>query len=129
MLKCTLGDKVYTIPFVKGRAFREIDAAMEAYTTMNAITEKVTSGVALDEKEAKQTIRDLTDVLVEWFCLLFENQFTPDEVYDNYPADRLFTDIVNAVLKVNGLLADTLEDFPTKAATTQAPAPTKRNRK
>ncbi len=129
MLKCTLGEKTYTIPFVKGRAFREIDAAMEAYTTMNAITEKVTSGTALDENEEKQTIRGLTDTLVEWFCLLFENQFTPDEVYDNYPADRLFTDIVNAVLKVDGLLADTLEDFPTKAATTTAPAQTKRNRK
>ena len=127
MLKCTLGDKVYTIPFVKGRAFREMDTAMEAYTKMQVIAQKTEKGEALSDDEKQLTVKGLTDVLVEWFCLLFENQFTPDDVYDNYPADRLFVDIVSALLKVNAQLSDTLEDFPTRAAT--AETATKRNRK
>lgn len=129
MLKCTLGEKTYTIPFVKGRAFREIDTAMGAYTKMVTIAQKTEKGEPLTEEESKLTVKELTDRLVEWFCLLFENQFTLDDVYDNYPADRLFTDIVSALLKVNQQLADTLEDFPTKAARTATPAPAKRNRK
>ena len=127
MLKCVLGDKTFTIPYVKGRAFREIDSAMTAYTKMLVIGQKAEKGEALTEEESHLTVQELTDRLVEWFCLLFENQFTPDEVYDNYPSDRLIVDIVSAVLKVNAQLADTLEDFPTRAAATEKPE--KKNRK
>ena len=31
MLKCTLGEKVYSIPYVTGRALREMDAANAIY--------------------------------------------------------------------------------------------------
>ena len=127
MITCTLGEKKYTVDFVSGRALREMEPASKMYGRLVRLSQDVTEGK--DVSQEQLTVTDALDTMVKWFCILFNNQFTPDEVYDNYPADRLFTDIVNAVLKVNGLLADTLEDFPTKAAKTPTPAPTKRNRK
>ena len=40
-------------------------------------------------KDAKFTIADAMDIMIRWFCILFQNQFTPDDVLDNYPVDRL----------------------------------------
>ena len=57
------------------------------------------------------------DVMVRWFCLLFQNQFTPDEVYDGYPVDRLMHDIVLALMAVQTQTTQVLSDFPTIAAT------------
>ena len=33
------------------------------------------------------------DVMIRWFCLLFGNQFSPDDVLDGYPVDRLMHDL------------------------------------
>ena len=44
------------------------------------------------------TVTDALDSMVKWFCILFNNQFTPDEVYDNAPADRLMHDIALALM-------------------------------
>ena len=38
-------------------------------------------------------ITDAMDVMIRWFCLLFGNQFSPDDVLDGYPMDRLMHDI------------------------------------
>ena len=67
-------------------------------------------------KDAKFTIADAMDVMIRWFCILFQNQFTPDDVLDNYPVDRLMHDIALALMAVQTQTTDVLSDFPTKAA-------------
>ena len=68
--------------------------------------------------DAKFTISEAMDVMVKWFCILFQNQFTPDEVLDGYPVDRLMHDIALAIMAVQTQTTDVLSDFPTKAAQT-----------
>ena len=68
--------------------------------------------------DAKFTIADAMDTMIQWFCLLFKNQFTPDEVLDGYPVDRLMHDIALALMSVQTQTTDVLSDFPTKAAET-----------
>jgi len=41
------------------------------------------------------------------------NQFTPEEVYDNYPGDKIITDIGLALVAVNGQVTEMLKAFPT----------------
>jgi len=59
------------------------------------------------------TVTDALDTMVKWFCILFNNQFTPDEVYDNYPADRLMHDIALALMAVQTQTTEVLDTFPT----------------
>ncbi len=54
-----------------------------------------------------------------WFCLLFGNQFTPDDVLDGYPVDRLMHDIALALMAVQTQTTEILDEFPTKAAGTE----------
>ncbi|MBQ8973309.1 MAG: hypothetical protein IJ074_09565 [Clostridia bacterium] len=56
---------------------------------------------------------DALGTMVKWFCILFGNQFTPDEVYDNYPADRLMYDIALALMAVQTQTMEGLDTFPT----------------
>ena len=56
---------------------------------------------------------DALDTMVKWFCILFNNQFTPDEMYDNYPADRLMHDIALALMAVQTQTTEVLDTFPT----------------
>ena len=63
------------------------------------------------------------DVMIRWFCILFQNQFTPDDVLDNYPVDRLMHDIALALMAVQAQTTDVLSDFPTTAATEPAQTP------
>lgn len=67
-------------------------------------------------EDAKFTIADAMDTMIQWFCLLFRNQFTPDEVLDGYPVDRLMHDVALALMAVQTQTTDVLSDFPTKAA-------------
>ena len=60
------------------------------------------------------------NVKVKWFFVLFKNQFTPDEVYDNYPADRLMHDIVLAMMAVQTRTKEVLDTFPTIPVTQEA---------
>ncbi|NLO83813.1 MAG: hypothetical protein GX096_00030 [Clostridiales bacterium] len=57
---------------------------------------------------------------IVWFCILFGNQFTPDEVYDNYPADRLMHDIALALMAVQMQTTEVLNTFPTKPIAQEA---------
>ena len=52
----------------------------------------------------------------KWFCLLFGNQFTPDDVLDGYPVDRLMHDIALVLMAVQTQTTEILDEFPTKAA-------------
>ena len=115
MITCMLGDKKYTVDFVSGRALREIEPAMKMYTRISAMSEAAVKGESLENPDSL-TIPDAMDVLIRWFCLLFNNQFTPDDVLDNYPVDRLMHDIVIALFAVQAQTTDVLASFPTTAA-------------
>lgn len=103
MLQVTLGEKTYTIPFVPALALREIDRPL-------AILRRK------PEDASEGAYRQDLDALVNWFCLLFGNQFTVDDVYALYPADRLLHDITLAMLAVQQNVSQALRAFPTKAA-------------
>ena len=64
-------------------------------------------------------IPEALDVMVRWFCILFGNQFTPDDVLDGYPVDRLMHDIALALMAVQTQTTEILDTFPTKAAKTE----------
>ena len=115
MITCTLGDKKYTIDFVSGRALRELEPAATMYAKIVRLSQMAVNGTEIREED-KFTIADAMDIMVKWFCLLFGNQFTPDEVFDGYPADRLMHDIAYAIMAVQTQTTDVLSDFPTKAA-------------
>lgn len=51
--------------------------------------------------------------------ILFGNQFTPDDVLDGYPVDRLMHDIALALMAVQTQTTEILSEFPTKAAETE----------
>lgn len=107
MLKVTLGDNTFSVDYVSALALREIGQPM-------AILKK------LDGKEAPEDFGKDLDVLVRWFCVLFRSQFTPDAVYENYPADRLLPDLALAVMAVQQQISSALSAFPTKADGTKA---------
>lgn len=113
MITCTLGERKYSVDYVSGRVLREIEPALKMYAKIAEAT-----GAALTDEVPKDdtSIADALDVLVKWFSLLFGNQFTPDELYDNYPADRLMHDIVLALLAVQAQTTEVLSEFPTIAA-------------
>ena len=115
MITCMLGDKKYTIDFVSGRALRELEPAAQMYAKIVRLSQLAVKGGEIPE-DSKFTIAEAMDIMVKWFCLLFGNQFTPDEVLDGYPVDRLMHDIALAVMAVQTQTTDVLSDFPTKAA-------------
>lgn len=122
MLTCTLRDKKYSIDFVSGRALRELEPAAQMYGKVVSLSEKAAKGEDIAE-DAKFTISEAMDTMIRWFCILFQNQFTPDEVLDNYPVDRLMHDIALALMAVQAQTTDVLSDFPTMAATETNPTP------
>ena len=111
MITCKLGDKTYTVDFIAGRALREMGPALKVYS-------QIAKALAGEEEAAEKPIElaDGLDVLVKWFCLIFGNQFTPEDVYDGYPADRLVEDIVLAMLAVQSQTTEVLKSFPTTPA-------------
>ena len=120
MITCKLGDKTYTVDFIAGRALREMGPALKVYS-------QIAKALAGEEEAAEKPIElaDGLDVLVKWFCLIFGNQFTPEDVYDGYPADRLVEDIVLAMLAVQSQTTEVLKNFPTTPAQKRAPVKAK----
>lgn len=112
MLKITLGNRTYETPYVTALALREIGGPIK-------ILKKLEKPGENDEQEIG---RDL-DLLVNWFCLLFGRQFTPEDVYNNYPADRLLPDLTLAVMAVQQRVSGALTEFPTKAGGTTGARP------
>lgn len=116
MITCTLGERKYTVDFISGRALREMEPAAKMYGKIVAISNAALKGETVPDTE-QLTINDAMDVMIKWFCLLFQNQFTPDEVLDGYPVDRLMHDIALALMAVQSQTTEILSDFPTKAVT------------
>ena len=114
MISCSLNGKKYTMDFVTGRALREIDEAADMYRRLVQITTDASEGK--DMSGETLTVREAMDVMVKWFCLLFNNQFTPDDMYDYYPADRIMHDISTAILAVQTQATNVLSEFPTNPA-------------
>ena len=115
MITCTLGERKYMVDFISGRALREMEPAAKMYGKIVAISNAALKGETVPDTE-QLTINDAMDVMIKWFCLLFQNQFTPDEVLDGYPVDRLMHDIALALMAVQSQTTEILSDFPTKAA-------------
>ena len=123
MITCKLGDKKYTVDFISGRALREMEPAAQMYAKIVTFSNAAVKGEPIKE-DAKFTIPEAMDVMIHWFCLLFGNQFTPDDVLDGYPVDRLMHDIALALMAVQTQTTEILDEFPTKAAGTEKQAST-----
>ncbi len=118
MITCTLGNQKYTVDFISGRALREMEPASKMYASIVKLAKQATEGETIQEQPA--TVAKALDVMVKWFCILFGNQFTPDEVYDHYPADRLMHDIALSLMAVQTQTTEVLSDFPTKTVEEEA---------
>ena len=99
MITCTLNGKKYAVDFITGRALREMEPAAKMYSRIVALSNAALKG------ESPQDVKELSigeamDVMIRWFCILFGNQFTPDDVLDHYPVDRLMHDIALALMAV-----------------------------
>ena len=118
MITCTLGEKNYSVDFISGRALREMGPAWDMYARLSAVAADAVSGKSAKAKESDgaPSVTAALDVLVKWFCLVFGNQFSPDDVYDHYPVDRLMHDVVLALLAVQTQTTEVLGEFPTPAA-------------
>lgn len=113
MITCKLNDKTYTVDFISGRALREIEPALKMYGSIINAANAAAKGEAVEEST---DIREAMDVMIRWFCILFGNQFAPDDVLDGYPVDRLMHDMALALMAVQTQTTEVLSDFPTKAA-------------
>jgi hypothetical protein len=103
MITCTLGEKKYTVDFVSGRALREMEPASKMYGRLVRLSQDATEGK--DVSQEQLTVTDALDTMVKWFCILFNNQFTPDEMYDNYPADRLMHNMLDGFRQLRDIPA------------------------
>ena len=121
MISCTLNGKKYTADFVSGRALREMEPAAQMYGRIVAISNAALKG-EVPEDAKNLSIGEALDVMIRWFCLLFGNQFTPDDVLDYYPVDRMMHDIALALMAVQTQTTEILDEFPTKAAKTEEAA-------
>ena len=65
----------------------------------------------LPEEAKELSIPDAMDEMIRWFCILFGNQFTPDDVLDYYPVDRLMHDIALALMAVQTQTTSILDEF------------------
>ena len=115
MITCTLKDKKYAVDFVSGRALREMEPAAKMYARIVVLSNAAVKGEEIPQSE-QVSIPDAMDVMIRWFCLLFGNQFSPDDVLDGYPVDRLMHDIALALMAVQTQTTEILNEFPTKAA-------------
>ena len=122
MLQVTLGEKTYTVEYVSALALREIEKPMKilgAADKPRPVTSSVSASAdtfpsrGRQDGESPGLIGADLDALVNWFCLMFGRQFTAEEVYEYYPADRLITDIALCVLAVQQRVSGALKAFPT----------------
>ena len=118
MVTCTLGGKKYSVDFISGRALREMEPASKMYGKLVALSKAAVEGQ--DVSTEQLTIPEALDTMVKWFCILFGKQFSPDDVYDHYPADRLMHDIALAIMAVQTQTTEVLDAFPTKPVAQEA---------
>ena len=120
MITCTLKDKKYAVDFISGRALREMEPAAKMYAKIVALSNAAVKGEEIPQ-EQQISVTDAMDVMIRWFCLLFGNQFSLDDVLDGYPVDRLMHDISLALMAVQTQTTEILSEFPTKAAKEPTP--------
>ena len=118
MVTCILGDKKYSVDFISGRALREMEPASKMYGRLVALSKAAVEGQDISNEHL--TIPEALDTMVKWFCILFGNQFSVDDVYDRYPADRLMHDIALAIMAVQTQTTEVLDAFPTKPVAQEA---------
>ena len=118
MVTCTLGEKKYSVDFISGRALREMEPASKMYGRLVALSKAAVEGQ--DVSNEQLSIPEALDTMVKWFCILFGNQFSVDDVYDHYPADRLMHDIALAIMAVQTQTTEVLDAFPTKPVAQEA---------
>ena len=118
MVTCTLGERKYSVDFISGRALREMEPASKMYGRLVRLSKAAVDGQ--DVSEEQLTIPEALDTMVKWYCILFGNQFSPDDVYDHYPADRLMHDIALTIMAVQTQTTEVLDSFPTKPVTQEA---------
>lgn len=118
MITCKLGDKTYTVDFIAGRALREMDQAANMYSRIVALSNAAVKGEEIPE-DKQVNLGTAMDVMMQWFCLVFGNQFTTDDLLDHYPVDRLMHDIALTLMAVQAQTTEVLSEFPTKAAQTE----------
>lgn len=112
MITCKLRDKTYSVDYITGRALREIEGAVKMLAMAKRITDRIAEGQEPDAEDTKYSLGRAMDEMVRWFCILFGNQFTPAEVYDNYPNDQLMHDIAMAIMAVQLQTTEGLSEFP-----------------
>ena len=122
MITCTLKDKKYAVDFISGRAMREMEPAAKMYAKIVALSNAAVKGEEIPQ-EQQISVTDAMDVMIRWFCLLFGNQFSSDDVLGGYPVDRLMHDIALALMAVQTQTTEILSQFPTKAAKEPASPP------
>ena len=118
MVTCTLGADKYSVDFISGRALREMEPASKMYGRLVALSKAAVEGQ--DVSNEQLTIPEALDTMVKWFCILFGNQFSVDDIYDHYPADRLMHDIALAIMAVQTQTTEVLDSFPTKPVAQEA---------
>ena len=118
MVTCTRGVEKYSVDFISGRALREMEPASKMYGRLVALSKAAVEGQ--DVSNEQLTIPEALDTMVKWFCILFGNQFSVDDVYDHYPADRLMHDIALAIMAVQTQTTEVLDAFPTKPVAQEA---------
>ena len=118
MITCTLNNQKYTVDFITGRALREMEPAAKMYGRIVALSNAAIKG-EVPEDTKNLSVSEALDVMIRWFCILFQNQFTPDDVLDYYPVDRMMHDIALALVAVQTQTTEILDEFPTKAAQTE----------
>ena len=99
MITCTLNGKKYAVDYITGRALREMEPAAKMYGRIVSLSNAALKG-ELPEEAKELSIPEAMDEMIRWFCILFGNQFTPDDVLDYYPVDRLMHDIALALMAV-----------------------------
>ena len=115
MITCKLGDKTYHIDYISGRALRELEPAAKMYSRIVNISNAAMNGETVPDAD-KLSIAEAMDTMIQWFCLVFGNQFTPDELLDKYPVDRLMHDVALTLMAVQAQTTSILSEFPTTAA-------------
>ena len=78
MITCTLNNKKYTVDFITGRALREMEPAAKVYGKIVALSQAALKGENI-QTDDQISIPEAMDVMIRWFCILFGNQFTPDD--------------------------------------------------
>ena len=112
----------FAVDFISGRALREMEPAAKMYAKIVALSNAAVKGEEIPQDQ-QISVTDAIDVMIRWFCLLFGNQFGPDDVLDGYPVDHPMHDIALALMAVQTQTTEILSEFPTKAAKEPASPP------